>query len=117
MRRRGFLRTLRVNEVIHSALALMIQRGEAGDFSFVSITGVQVSQDLSFAKVFVSLLDEKIASDVITALNEEAKHLRHLLAGEIHLRVIPQLKFIYDDSIVRGNRMASLIDTVLKDKP
>ena len=116
MRRRGFRRELRINDVIRTAIAGMIQRGEAGDLHFVTVTSVSVSPDLSFAKVYVSVLEEKNAKSIVSTLNEEAKHLRHLLGGEVRLRIIPVLKFYHDDSIVRGSRISSLIDDVLKDK-
>jgi len=116
MRRRGFPRALRVNEVIQTALAVMIQRGEAGELPFVSVTGVRVAPDFSFARVFVSLLDEQKAPEAIAALNEQAKHLRHLLAGEVRLRVTPELKFVHDDSIARGSRISLLINDAIKNR-
>ena len=58
--------------------------------------------------------DEK-AAEIITRLNEETKYIRYLLANQIELRVTPELKFVYDDSIVRGSRISSLINDALKD--
>ena len=51
------------------------------------------------------------------ALNKASKYLRYALANAIELRVTPELKFVYDDSVVRGNRISSLINDALKDKP
>jgi ribosome-binding factor A len=49
-------------------------------------------------------------------LNNAAKYLRYALAqSKIEMRVIPELKFIYDDSTVRGNRIASLLHSALKN--
>ncbi len=116
MRRRGFKRELRINEVIQAAVASMLQRGEVPLLPFVTVTGVKVSPDLSFARIYISVLDEITAKDVIDCLNDEAKHLRYLLSKEVRLRVTPELKFYHDDSSVRGNRISFLINGALKGK-
>lgn len=112
--RRGFRRDQRVGDLIQTALAKILQRG-AGDFLsgvMVTVTGVEVSHDLSSAKVFVSVLEEEQAANAVTALNNATKTLRHLLASEVRLRIVPELRFIFDDSIVRGNRIAKLVRDV-----
>ena len=112
---RGFKREQRVNDVVQTALAAIIHK-EAEDFGFgiITITSVQVSHDLSFAKIFVSVLEEEKASTIIAALNNAAKSLRYSLANAVKLRITPELKFIYDDSIARGSRISSLINDALK---
>jgi ribosome-binding factor A len=113
---RGFNRARRINDLIQTTLAEIIQR-EAKDlrFGMTTITGVSVAHDLSFAKIFVSVLEEDKAAETVLALNNAAKYLRYSLANAVELRVTPELKFIYDDSTVRGNRISSLINNALKD--
>ena len=80
----------------------------------ITITGVNVSHDLAYAKIFVSVLEEDKAKETLVALNNAAKYLRYSLANAIELRVTPELKFVYDDSSVRGSRITSLINSALK---
>jgi ribosome-binding factor A len=112
---KGFKRGQRINDLIQTTLAEIIQR-EAKDlrFGMITITGVSVSHDLAFAKVYVSVLEEDKASETLVALNNAAKYLRYELANAVELRVTPELKFIYDDSSVRGSRISSLINKALK---
>ena len=112
--RRGYRREQRVNDLLQTALANILQR-EAADLlptTMVTVTGVSVAHDLAFAKVFVSVLEENRAAEVIAALNEASRSLRHLLAGAVRLRIVPELRFVFDDSTLRGNRIASLVRDV-----
>lgn len=113
--KRTFRRDQRVNDLLQTALAKILQR-EAGDLlpsnSMVTVTGVSVTHDLAHAKVFVSVLDEEQAEETVDALNHASKTLRHMLAGAVLLRIVPELKFVFDDSAVRGNRIASLVKDV-----
>lgn len=111
-----YKRSQRINDLIQTTLAQIIQR-DAKDlrFGMITITGVEVSHDLALAKVFVSVLEEGKAKETLVALNNAAKYLRYELANAVELRVTPELKFIYDDSTVRGHRISSLINDSLKD--
>lgn len=113
---KGFKRSQRVADLIQTALAEILQRN-AKDlrFGIITITSVDVAHDLSFAKVFVSVLEDQKAVETIKALNAAAKYLRYSLANAVELRITPELRFVYDDSAVRGSRISSLINSALKD--
>lgn len=114
---KSYSRAERVEDLLQNTLAEILQRKEeALHFGLITITGVKISPDFSFAKVYVSLLYEDKAKEAIHALNEESKEIRYELAHSVKLRITPELKFIYDDSAVRGQHISSLIDKVLKDK-
>lgn len=114
---RRYSRTQRVAELIQVELAGILQKEVLdADFGLVTITEVWVSPNFSHAKVFVSTLPEGKGAELAAALNEESKHLRFELAQRIKLRVMPDLRFIYDDTAVHGQRISSLLNTVLKDK-
>src|ERR1700722_14439079 len=101
MKRRGYDRAQRVNDLIQKALAKMILQDKTDDrFQFVTVTSVSISRDLSYAKVYVSVLfdDEEKSKDTVLSLNRNAKSLRYNLAREVELRVVPELKFVYDES-------------------
>lgn len=113
---KGYKRTQRVSDLIQTTLARILQH-DVKDLhldTMITVTGVDVSHDLSFAKVFISVLDETKAAETIAALNHAAKNLRYTLANAVELRVVPLLKFIYDDSSVRGSRISSLINEAEK---
>ena len=112
---KAYNRLQRINDLVQTTLAGILLR-EAKDlrFGMVTITGVEVAQDLSHAKVYVSVLEDDKASESIAALNNASKYLRYSLANAVELRVTPELKFVYDDSTLRGNRITSLINDALK---
>jgi len=112
---KGFKRTQRISDLIQTSLAEILHK-DAKDmrFGIITITSVDVAHDLSFAKVYVSVLEEDKSKETIAALNNAAKFLRYNLAQAVELRTTPELKFIYDDSTVRGHRIESLINSVIK---
>ena len=107
----------KVADLLKKELALLIQ-GEVRDprVGMASITGVRVSKDLAHANVYVTLLGKSTDDEIqegIDALNKAAGFLRSLLAKTISLRTTPKLKFIYDDSLARGQYLTDLIDEAL----
>ncbi len=105
-------RVLRVAGQIQRELATLIQNEVADPrLRLVTLTGVEVTRDYSHAKVFFSVLSQ--AEDVQLAkdgLAHASKFLRSQLAGRIKLRVVPELHFVYDESIERGVHLSKLID-------
>lgn len=117
MKRRGN-RQERIADLIQQSLAeSLLKRMSDARFQRVTVTGVTLSKDLSYAKIFVSVFaaDDEV-KPIVKALNNAAKLLRHYLAQDIQLRIVPELKFAYDDTIARGSRISSLInDALAKD--
>jgi ribosome-binding factor A len=112
---KSYSRIQRIGDLIQTALA-EIMRDNAKELKcgMTTITSVKVSADLSSAKVYVSVLEDEKAVEIIAALNKMAKFLRYELANTVELRVTPELKFYYDDSVVRGSRISSLINDAFK---
>jgi ribosome-binding factor A len=108
-----FKRTDRVAAIIQRKLALIIPTGVRDPRlkSFVTISAVKVTADLGHAKVYFTIFDED-KKTAISILNAASGYLRSLLARSISLRTIPQLHFIYDESIEYGQRLSRLIDNV-----
>ena len=109
-----FKRTSRVGDFLKQELAGLIQL-EVRDprVGMVSVTGVEVSRDLSHATVFVTVLgkdSEAEAAEAIAALNHAAGFLRTQIAKISNARTTPKLRFVFDASIGRGARMSKLID-------
>jgi len=76
----------------------------------IAITEVDVSPDLSTAKVFVSILEDDKHQNIILTLNKASKFIRHQLKYYVDLRVTPKLNFYFDDSIIQGRHIANLIN-------
>jgi len=109
---RDHSRTLRIAEQIQRELAELL-RLELKDprVGMVTLTDVEVTADYAHAKVFFTTLGtgDQIAA-ATEGLNHAAGFLRHELGQRIKLRGIPQLHFIYDESVERGMRLSRLID-------
>jgi len=87
----------------------------------LSVTDVEISRDLAYAKVFVSFVgerDQKQIDEGLVALNGASGYLRKLLASSVKLRITPKLNFFYDESGRRGQHLSALIDmAVAKESP
>lgn len=89
-----------------------IVRNELKDprIGFVSVTAVELSKDLSYCKVFVSILGDKQSQSVtLNALVAAQGFVRRQLAEKVNLRKVPEVVFHFDDSIERGSRINRLL--------
>lgn len=112
-----FERTRRVAEQIQRELAVLIQQ-ELKDprLGMITISAVQVSKDMSTAKVFITVFNEaQDRANTLEALQHATGFLQHELGRSLRLRTIPKLRFIYDESIVRGAELSALIDKAVKE--
>ncbi|NKB33431.1 MAG: 30S ribosome-binding factor RbfA [Pseudomonadales bacterium] len=127
-------RVQRVADQIQRELATLIQL-EIKDprVGMVSITGVDVSKDFAYAKVFITVLntlsddaevnqstlsapgelDKMEIEENLKALTKAAGFLRTMLAKRLQLRSVPKLAFQYDGSIEKGHHLSALIDDAL----
>jgi ribosome-binding factor A len=115
--KRGYDRTRRVADLLQKTLAQMLLQDMSDDrFRMVTVTGVTVSRDLSYAKIHVSMLfdDKEKIKQTLAALNRSAKSMRYHLAREVDLRIVPELKFYFDESTAHGFRVSDLIDEAMK---
>ena len=86
------------------------------DIKFVTITGVDTTSDLSYAKVYFTVLDETKKETTLEALNGAASFIRSKLAERVEIRHTPELKFIYYTSIEYGNHIEEIIDSINKEE-
>jgi ribosome-binding factor A len=108
-----YARTQRVADYLQRELATLIQH-EIRDprVGMVSVTGVDVSRDLSHAKVYFTMMGSESsedASESTEVLNKAAGFLRSQLSRGSNMRSVPQLRFYFDSSIGRGRDMEDLI--------
>ena len=115
---REFARTDRVGQEIQKEVAMIIQR-EIKDprLGMVTVSAVEVTRDLAYAKVFVTFftLEEQNVEQSVEILNEAAGFIRTLLAKRIKARIMPELRFVYDKSMVEGVRMTNLVNKAIAE--
>jgi len=106
-----FKRTDRIAEMMQRRLAEIIQQEIKDPHlpKLITISAVKVARDLSHAKVYFTVFNDDPAATA-TILNSAASYLRTILAKSVKLRTVPQLHFIYDESIEYGKRLSRLID-------
>ena len=108
-----FSRTERVADFLQQELAkLLLHSVRDPRAEFVSITAVEVSRDLRYAKVFFTKLgleDAEAAEQVTRVLDKAAGFLRSEIARESTSRTVPKLTFKFDESVGRGRHMESLL--------
>jgi|TARA_B110000438_G_scaffold34053_1_gene33836 ribosome-binding factor A len=118
---REFTRAERVSDAVQQELAVLI-RDEVRDprVGMVSVTDVDVSRDLAYAKIHVTFVgdhSQKEIDEAMGALNGASGYLRKLLAGSIKLRITPKLTFLFDESGRRGQHLSALIDYAISTQP
>lgn len=86
------------------------------DVNFVTITDVKVSNDLSYAKVYFTVLDDSKKDATSKALKEASGFIRHELRERVDIRQIPELTFVYDESIDNAKKIEDIIDKLHEEK-
>ncbi|SRR6266568_477221 len=110
-------RPQKLGDQIQRELSGLLQR-EVRDprVGMVTITSVDVSPDLSHAKIFFTLFEKQELEGTLQGLKRSAGFLRSQLAKRIRLYTTPELRFVYDESVERGDRLSRLIDSVIEKK-
>jgi ribosome-binding factor A len=111
---REFSRNVRVASQLQRELAELL-RSEVKDprLGMVTVSDVEVTRDLSLAKVYVSFLGARQTNtESLKLLAGLGPLLRHEVARRMRMRVIPELRFIFDDSVERGLHMDAVIDSL-----
>ena len=116
---REFKRSDRVAQEIQKEIAVILQR-EVKDprIGMVTVSDVEVSSDLAYAKVFVTFLfdhDEQAITQGMKGLEKAAPYIPTLLGKTMRLRIVPAIRFIYDESLVEGMRMSNLVSNVIRE--
>ena len=98
----------RLGHIFTEAISKIInEEVKDDDIKFVTITAVDITNDLSYAKVyFTNLIDTDRASSFI----------RGKLFDEVEIRKMPELTFVYDESIEYGNKIEKIIDEINKEE-
>lgn len=132
MKRRGYSRIARVNEVVREVLAEELEHLSDPRLELVTVTGVNVSPDLKHARVFYSSLDagivaaeeegdggaadpdapptqEEAAVETANALRAARRHLQAALGRQVRLKYVPRLEFVPDPAVIEARRIEDII--------
>ena len=105
----------RINEEIQRTLADLIRSvKDPRVHGLISITAVDTTADLKYAKVYVSVLDKSDADQVVKGLRSAGGYLRRELGHALSLRATPELTFVRDDSMAKGAHILELIENLDK---
>jgi ribosome-binding factor A len=111
---KDFPRSDRLASQVQRELASLVRNNlKDPRLSAPTILEVQVSRDLSQARVFFSVLDPDDAEQSLHALRHASGYLQREVGKVLKSRITPKLVFIYDDSDIRGRTMSELIDSVI----
>lgn len=111
-------RTERLSSLIQRKISDIIQKKvQNSKIGFVSITEVKLSGDLQHAKVYYSVLgNEKQKRDTVKGIKQASSFIRSQLAGSLDTKQVPELNFIADDSLEKGDKIIQKIKELEKDE-
>ena len=100
----------RINEEIQRELSALIPAVKDPRVSgMISVTAVETTPDLRYAKAYISVLDKENGERVLKGLRSASGWLRRELGSALKLRYTPELSFVQDDSIVKGAHILELL--------
>jgi len=103
----------RLNHAFQEQISIILMREiKDENIKFVTITGVETTSDLSFSKVYYTVLNEAKKQETEEALKKAAPFIRTKLAERVDIRHTPELKFIFDTSISYGNHIEKIIEEI-----
>ena len=108
----------RINEEIQKELSNLIRnlKDPRVQDTMISITRVEATPDLRYAKIYASFLQEERAKEALKGLKSASGYLRRELSRALQLRYTPELVWEQDDSITYGARMLKLINSLEVDR-
>jgi ribosome-binding factor A len=104
-------RQLKMADLIKKEIArVLIEEMSELALGRITITEVELSRDFSFARVYISALDEARLPDIVSTLKTVRAEFRYHLAQSLQLRKTPELRFEIDSAIIQGDKLVQLID-------
>ena len=107
------VKTERLNHAIQEEISMILMREIKDEaIHFVTITGVETTTDLSYSKVYYTVLNEEKKQETKEALERASSFIRTKLAERIKIRHTPELRFIYDTSIAYGEHIEKIMEEI-----
>ena len=110
-------RVNRVREMLLRELSDIVRRLRDPRVGFVTVVDVELSNDLHYATMFVSVLgDHQAKCDAVAGLESALGHIRRQIAQRLTMRQVPEISVQYDDTSERAARVSALIDSIQRDR-
>jgi len=110
----------KINQAFKREIGRMILMGEIGDprVQAVTITYADISKDLSWAHIGFSVLsdDPEVVKHALAGLNSARGRVRKLLSERVDIRLMPQIKFVYDSTIADSFKMSQTLDAIRRER-
>lgn len=100
------------SNIVKEVSYILSQEVKDNDIKFVTVTACKLASDLSYAKIYVTVLDDNKKENTMQALKNASSFIRRELASRIDIRHIPELEFIYDESIAYGKMIEDIIEKI-----
>lgn len=113
----GAKRLDKVNELMRREISSVLQKDFEWLNTIVTVTDVEVTEDLREAKVWISVIGQKPAKSVLEKLSEKRGYIQNMVAKRVILRNTPRLMFRQDNSAERGVSLVNLIDDIAENLP
>lgn len=95
---------------------ILMEEVRDDDLKFITVTDCDITSDLSYAKVYFTVLDEERRNKIEKDLNNAASFIRGRLSERIEIRHTPELRFIYDKSEEYGGKIDSILNKIKENK-
>ncbi len=107
----------RISDVLIEQISYILETEVKNkDIKFVTITDAKVTNDLSFAKIYYTVLNDDKKAETAKALKSAAGYIRHELRDRMDVRQIPELNFVYDESIEYGQKIEKILEEIKEGK-
>lgn len=107
------LKIERINSSIQREISyILLNEVKDSNIKFVTVTAVKTANDLGYSKIYITTLKEDLKGETMKALKSAKGFIRSELANRIDVRHIPDLEFIYDESIEYGKRIEDKIKEI-----
>ena len=91
---------------------ILMEEVKDENIKFVTITGCDITNDLSFAKVYFTVLESSKKDEILKSLNHAKSFIRGELSKREEIRHTPELTFVFDESVEYGNRIEKVIEKI-----
>ena len=102
-------------ELVRTITEILLEESNDELLKTITITGSEVANDLSFAKIYFTSLMDMDHALLMKEMDEASSMIRKFVAEKMDLRQTPKLKFVYDESISYGNRIENIIKNIHKN--
>jgi ribosome-binding factor A len=106
----------RINELIKQELGRFIMKEvELPENSLVTISKVETTPDFKVAKVFITILPDKLRGTILEKVNKNCRLLHEILKEELNTKFIPNLHFIIDEQEIYANQIDQILDEIRQE--